>query len=184
MPANPWFWLLTAWLVVAGLRLAWFGWRAGYLLLIRHALNDYHRAVPDRRRSRWEGWLRRQRRAVQTILFESGQYDHGPSPSEGGRATKLNIYALESLEHWLSEHPQGMARARESMDRAIGIYLRRAASSLNPFFWIDWLLFFPRKLADRIGVAGDPEWTASLQLLYWTGLAAALVTFLIFFIRH
>ena len=175
--------LLLAWVVVAAGRFAWFAGRAAYLTVVRRALDDYHAAVVAKRRSGWETWLRSQRRRVQTLLFESGQYDSGPSPRDGGRATKLNLYALESLEHWLSEHPQGMSRARESLSRAIRLYAVRAARGLNPFFWVDWVLFFPRKVAARIGVTGDPEWTESLRLLYWTILAAAVVVFQIFFVR-
>jgi hypothetical protein len=181
---SPWRLLILAWLLVAVGRLLWFGGRALYLFVVGRGLADYHRAVAGKRRSGWEPWLRRQRRRVQSLLFESGQYDDAPSPREGGRATKLNVYALESLEHWLSEHPQGMVRAREALDRAVRLYAVRAARSLNPFFWIGWLLFFPKKVAARIGVAGDPEWTESLRLLYWTVLASLVVVFLIFVLRR
>jgi hypothetical protein len=172
------------WIVVAAGRFAWFASRAAYLYLVRRGLDDYHRAVADRRSSSWEKWLRSQRRRVATLIYESGQYEDGPDPASGGRATKLNVYALESLEHWLSEHPQGMTRARTSLSRAIRLYAVRALKGLNPFFWIEWLLFFPRKVAARIGVAGDPEWTDSLRLLYWTALVAGLVVFFIFFVRR
>ena len=174
--------LIALWLVVAAGRFAWFASRSAYLFLVRRGLDDYHKAVAHRRASSWEGWLRSQRRRVQTLIYESGQYEDGPDPADGGRATKLNIYALESLEHWLSEHPQGMTRARTSLTRAIRLYAVRAFKGLNPFFWIEWLLFFPRKVAARIGVAGDPEWTDSLRLLYWTALVAAVVVFFIFFV--
>ena len=176
--------LIAIWLVVVAGRFAWFASRAAYLLLVRRGLDDYHRAVAAHRTSGWETWLRSQRRRVQSLIYESGQYDDGPDPTEGGRATKLNIYALESLEHWLSEHPQGMTRARSSLSRAIRLYAVRALKGLNPFFWIDWILFFPRKVAARIGVTGDPEWTDSLRLLYWTALVAGVVVFLIFFVRR
>jgi|GEM_PF-2885498 len=184
IPMQPLQLLAAAWLVVATIRFAWFSWRAAYLFTVRLGLDDYHRAVAEKRTSAWEKWLRSQRRQVQTLIYESGQYEDGPDPAAGGRATKLNIYALESLEHWLSEHPQGMLRARSTMSRAIQLYGLRAIRVLNPFFWIEWLLFFPRKLAARIGVAGDPEWTETLRLFYWTGLVGLIVVFLIFFVRR
>src|SRR5512140_1325642 len=114
-----WRALLIGWLVPAFGRCAWFIPRVIYLTRVRRALADYHLSIGERRESSREEWLRRQRLAVQSLLFQSGQYDDAPSPREGGRATKLNLYALESLEHWLSEHPRGMARAREALDRAI-----------------------------------------------------------------
>lgn len=179
-----WQVLLLGWGVLALLRFVWFAAKSLYLLMIRGALLDYHRAVADRRSSRFEPWLRRQRIPVQSLLFESGIFEEGPSPSLGGRATKLNIYALESLEHWLSEHPKGMTRTRDNLARAIRIYFVRAVRGLNPFFWLSWLLFFPTKVAARIGVSGDPEWSDSLRLLYWTALAGAVVLFVIFVVRR
>ena len=179
-----WQLLLILWGGLVVFRFLYFASKSIYLLVVRRALQDYHRSINEKRRSGHEVWLRRQRLAVQSLLFESGQFEDAPSPSEGGRATKLNVYALESLEHWLSEHPKGMARALESLEKAIRIYLVRAARGFNPIFWIAWLLFFPRKVADRIGVAGDPEWTESLRLLYWTLLGSAAVLFIILFIRR
>lgn len=179
-----WQLILLAWGAAALLRFLWFAGKSLYLFLIRGALLDYHRAVAERRSSRYEPWLRRQRIAVQSLLFESGIFEDGPSPRLGGRATKLNIYALESLEHWLSEHPKGMTRTRENLARAIRIYFIRAMRGLSPFFWFSWLLFFPSKVAARIGVSGDPEWSDSLRLLYWTVLAGALVLFVILVVRR
>jgi hypothetical protein len=178
-----WHILLFAWLALVLLRFAWFASKSLYLMSVRRALLDYHLAIQEKRPSRHEGWLRKQRIIVQSLLFESGQYDDAPSPRDGGRATKLNLYALESLEHWLSEHPRGMARTQEAMAKAIRIYLLRAARGLNPVFWVSWLLFFPQKVAARIGVSGDPEWSESLRLLYWTVLASAVVLFIILFVR-
>jgi hypothetical protein len=122
-------------------RFVWHASKALYLMRVRTALLDYHRAVREGGRSSREAWLRRRRLTVRSLLFESGYYDDAPSPREGGRATKLNVYALESLEHWLSEHPQGMARAREALDQAIRRYFRRALRSLNPLDGIGRLLF-------------------------------------------
>lgn len=181
----PWWQLLLlGWLGAALLRFGWFASKSLYLLSVQRALLDYHQAIGEKRPSKHEPWLRKQRLTVQSLLFESGQYEDAPPPSEGGRATKLNLYALESLEHWLSEHPKGMARTRDAMARAVRIYFVRAARGLNPFFWLSWLLFFPQKVAARIGVAGDREWSESLRLLYWTVLAGAIVIFIIFFIRR
>jgi hypothetical protein len=180
----PWWqWLLLGWLALAVVRFFFFAWKSVYLMSVRRALREYHQAVHDRRRSRHEPWLRKQRLIVQSLLFQSGQYDEAPSPREGGRATKLNLYALESLEHWLSEHPKGMARTQEAMSKAIRIYFLRAIRGLNPVYWVSWLLFFPQKVAARIGVQGDAEWSESLRLLYWTVLASAVVLFIILFIR-
>lgn len=179
-----WQILILIWGVAALLRFLWFSGKSLYLFTIRGALLDYHQAVSEKRSSRFEPWLRSQRLVVQSLLFESGIFEEGPSPSLGGRATKLNIYALESLEHWLSEHPKGMVRTRDTLARAIRIYFVRAARGLNPFFWLNWLLFFPAKVAARIGVSGDAEWSDSLRLLYWTALAGALVLFLIFIVRR
>lgn len=178
-----WQILLGAWLALALIRFLWFAGKSAYLLLVRAALLDYHRSVAAGTRSGWENWLRSQRINVQSLLYESGIFEEGPSPSLGGRATKLNVYALESLEHWLSEHPQGMTRTRDNLARAIRIYFVRAVRGLNPFFWVSWLLFFPNKVAARVGVAGDPEWSASLRLLYWTALAGAVLLFVIFVVR-
>lgn len=181
----PWWQILViAWLGVALARFVFFAAKSLYLMSVQRALLDYHEAIGQKRHSKHEAWLRKQRLAVQSLLYESGQYEDAPSPSEGGRATKLNVYALESLEHWLSEHPKGMARTREAMARAIRIYFVRAARGLNPLFWLSWLLFFPQKVAARIGVAGDREWSESLRLLYWTVLASAVVLFIIVFIRR
>ena len=181
----PWWQILVlAWLLLAVARFLFFASKSLYLIQVRRALSDYHRAIHERKKSRHESWLRKQRLVVQSLLFESGQYDEAPSPSDGGRATKLNLYALESLEHWLSEHPKGMARTHEAIAKAIRIYFVRAARGLNPVYWLGWLVFFPLKVAARIGVSGDREWSESLKLLYWTVLAGAVVLFIIFFIRR
>ncbi len=180
---TGWQVALASWAGLALLRFAFFASKSLYLVRVRSAVLDYHEAVRERRRSRHENWLRKQRRTVQSLLYESGQYEDGPSPSDGGRATKLNLYALESLEHWLSEHPKGMARTREALSKAIRLYLIRGVRGLNPLYWFGWLFFFPSKVADRIGVAGSPEWGDSLRLLYWTLLAGGAVVFLIFFLR-
>jgi hypothetical protein len=181
----PWWQILAfGWLGAALLRFGWFASKSFYLRSVQRKLLDYHEAIAGKRTSRHEPWLRKQRLKVQALLYESGLYDDAPSPSQGGRATKLNVYALESLEHWLSEHPKGMARTREVMARAIRIYFVRAARGLNPFFWLSWLLFFPQKVAARIGVTGDREWSESLRLLYWSLLASAVVLFIILFIRR
>ena len=83
----------------------------------------------------------------------------------------------------MSEHPKGMARTRDSLARAIRLYFVRAVRGLNPFFWFGWLLFFPNKVAARIGVTGDPEWSESLRLLYWTALVSAVILFVIFVVK-
>jgi hypothetical protein len=181
----PWWkTLLIGWAAAAVVRFCFFASKSLYLIRVRSALKNYHKAAEEKRSSRHEEWLRRQRLTVQSLLFDSGLYEEGPSPSEGGRATKLNIYALESLEHWLSEHPKGIVRTREALAKAIRIYFVRALRGFNPIFWIRWLLFFPQKVAARIGVSGDPEWTESLRLLYWTLLVSAVVLFIIFFVRR
>ena len=128
------------------------------------------------------GWDFRQDRLSPVALYSTIQRERLSTTREDN--VRETSYALESLEHWLSEHPKGMARTREALSKAIRLYLARGARGLNPLFWVSWLVFFPRKVADRMGVTGNPEWGESLRLLYWTILAGGVVLFIIFFIRR
>lgn len=56
-------------------------------------------------------------------------------------------------------------------DEAIGTYKRRAWEVLNPFYWIDLIIFAPKNILNYIGVSSESRSTKILNVIlisvYW-----------------
>ena len=51
--------------------------------------------------------------------------------------------------------------------RAIGIYRRRIWQSVNPFSWIEFIIYLPQNTLLFLGVSGPNLLTKIFQLIYW-----------------
>lgn len=59
---------------------------------------------------------------------------------------------------------------------AKGTYKSRTLESLNPLYWIECVIFLPKKLMEYFGVSGEKSGVKILQVIYWI-LAPLLVGF-------
>ncbi len=51
--------------------------------------------------------------------------------------------------------------------KAIGVYRRRIWQSINPFWWIEFLIFLPVNVINYLGLSSENITTKIFQLIYW-----------------
>jgi len=56
-----------------------------------------------------------------------------------------------------------------NFNEAIGVYWSRAIETINPIFWIEFILNLPKHLLFYLGIKDDNWITKSTQLVYWIG---------------
>lgn len=54
-----------------------------------------------------------------------------------------------------------------SFHKAIGVYRRRMWQSLNPLWWLEYLIFLPVHFFRYLGVTTEAIFTKIIQLIYW-----------------
>ena len=62
---------------------------------------------------------------------------------------------------------------------AEGVFAKRIRDSFNPLYWIDCLVFLPRRLAEYLGNDGDGKGSKIANVIYWC--LALLVTIAVTF---
>lgn len=59
--------------------------------------------------------------------------------------------------------------------QAKGVFRRRMLDAINPFYWLETIIFLPRTTLGYLGVTGESLIVKILQVVYWTASAAVAV---------
>lgn len=57
--------------------------------------------------------------------------------------------------------------ALKMFHRSIGIYKSRLIETINPIYWIELIIFLPKKISNYLGVSPESIVIKIAQLLYW-----------------
>lgn len=63
---------------------------------------------------------------------------------------------------------------------AIGVYRRRTIESFNPLFWIETIIYLPKRILKYLGLNPDSVSAKVLQLLWWFFTVAIAILIAIF----
>ena len=86
------------------------------------------------------------------------------SPSDFGYLTQGNTSLFHNIENLREEVVSAMIHC---FAQAAGTFRHRIIENFSPIFWINCLIFLPRKIFEYLGLKGDSVSIKALQLLYW-----------------
>lgn len=94
-------------------------------------------------------------------------------PAGWGLLSTGNVSVLDNL---LNRRQDIVGVVVALLNRAIGVYWNRMIEALSPIYWIETVLFLPKRVAGFIGLSPETVFTKVTQVLYW--LVCALSSFL------
>ena len=50
---------------------------------------------------------------------------------------------------------------------AVGVYKTRTIETINPFYWVEFIIFLPKYLLEYIGISQEKSLTKIIQITYW-----------------
>lgn len=60
--------------------------------------------------------------------------------------------------------------------KAIGVYRRRMWQSLNPIWWMEYIVYLPANMIKYVGFSSESVFTKVLQIVYWVaGICATTI---------
>lgn len=86
-----------------------------------------------------------------------------------------------SVQKHFGYRDSGFASATvEMFHEAIGFYRDRLLETFNPVYWIEAILYLPRKILAYLGLSTESLATRILQLIYWLLSAVGAVSYAVY----
>lgn len=116
-------------------------------------------------------WIEENQIDIRQTVLKTGIDEPSKSYMEPlglGHAQKKSIRVLDNL---LFTNPEIMGIGRTIVTRAMGYYKNQALKSINPLFWIEFIVFLPKELIRYFGIDDNAKLGSIvakvLQLIYW-----------------
>ena len=143
---------------------------------IQSSIND---AVEERVDNKGNWFISDNRQKIVEILEKANVKDAKFTHVEElgyGNAQSMHLSVFANLSIIRSDvSPIVYSKIREAKQ----VYRGRMKDSFNPFFWIDFIFYFPKALFGYFDISGDKTIVKVFQLLWWLfGLASAVISIL------
>lgn len=151
-----------------------------YFIFFRKVLNRINKIYSDRtkercedtkKRDKLENWILDRQTEIKKRVLNTGIGDHVMDvmvPTGYGFFSPKRIYALDNLLIMNLEFNQ---QVKELLRRTKGHYKTKTLLSLSPLYWIEFIIFLPKKLIILAGLNDEKKISNilmnSIQLIYW-----------------
>lgn len=105
--------------------------------------------------------------AVRELILSAGveePYVFTSIPSGPGLISTGKVSVLNNYPSSLIQHTYAMMKA---MDSASGVFKRRCKETVNPLFWIDFILYLPKYAISYVGLDANSVTAKVLQIFWW-----------------
>jgi hypothetical protein len=163
-------------LIIIGLKAALNFYRLKKLLKFQ----DIYKGYTTEKYEGEEGWLFYEKKQEIKELFEKAGIKSGQlpimQPVGYGYVQSLNIDIVENMAN--TQYPAIIGHMIGCFKQAIGVYKRRLKDSINPFYWLELIIYLPQKTIEYIGFSQDSKSATAvsktINVIYW--LVSGLVT--------
>jgi hypothetical protein len=156
----------------------------GFVILAKFSINLSRYLACNRYRKIYNSYLEKPGWKIEEIqpqiakLFEEAGVGDSfvpfVEPVGYGHIMTANVSALENI----AVRRQDVVLNIISMfHRAKGIYSSRIIDSINPLYWIMFVIFLPKNIVQYLGASPESTFTRSVQVIYW--FVAGIVGFLL-----
>lgn len=112
---------------------------------------------------------------IARLFKNTGIKEIGVSISENVGYGNLKVHTLSVLDNIVNRNEKVVNIVTETFYSSIGYYKSRFIETINPLFWIEFLLFVPKNIASYIGFKTDNMIANIFQITYWIlGLLASI----------
>jgi hypothetical protein len=116
-------------------------------------------------------WVNENHIEIKKVVLKTGVSDFIHTTMEPVGYGHIQEKKLSALDNLLYKNIKILQESREMLERAKGYYKVESIKSLNPIFWIEFLVFLPREIINYLTVSDKKEenklWVNIIQVMYW-----------------
>lgn len=147
-------------------------YNAYYCVLTKHFYKKYKEYLE---KNNW--FVQEKKQSIIDVFKKAGVKDHRlpvVEPAGYGMINTGHVSFFANIHMMTGDAP---VHSNSAFKQAISIFRKRTWESLNPIFWIEFIIFLPRNILAYLGITGESLFVKIPQLFYWIlSLVAVLVT--------
>ena len=118
-------------------------------------------------------WITENQIEIKKLILKCGLKDPKESIMKPMGLNFARSASVSTLDNLLYVNEKIMEWGRDLIKKAKGHYRRQAYLSLNPIFWVEFLLFLPKEIINYLNTEKESKTKSSVinifQILYWLG---------------
>jgi hypothetical protein len=113
-----------------------------------------------------QDFVRHKRQIIQ-LFNEAGLPDPVISRIEPAGYSQLKTYSISGFENITVIDNEIIGHMRPKFQEGIGVFKHRMIQSINPIFWIEFIVKFPEMMFKYVGVLPENILVKIINILYW-----------------
>jgi hypothetical protein len=98
-------------------------------------------------------------------------------PGGYGLVKTINISLFDNIPLLRNDIPSIVV---QFFKESIGVFRNRMVDAVNPIYWLESLVFLPKKIFNYLGVSADSLFIRSFQVIWWLIVAAGTIIGIVF----
>jgi len=98
---------------------------------------------------------------------DAGVSDFGVSKIEPAGYGYTKQYEIKGFSNLTLIDPEIINAIQSKFHEAIGVYKHRVCQTINPVFWIEFIIRLPKHALSVLGIKSDNSFSQLVQLIYW-----------------
>ncbi|SHM26931.1 hypothetical protein SAMN05444266_107207 [Chitinophaga jiangningensis] len=144
------------------------------LMLLRFLLNIYNLRQTSSLLKKYNHYLAKNTwefnqevPAIIDLFKKAGIKDSGVTHQEFLGFGNFANYRVSTFDNITNTRSDIVAHTIGHFNQAIGVFRKRATDSLNPLYWIDFILCLPQHLLSFLGVLPESVVVKIILVIYW-----------------
>jgi hypothetical protein len=155
-------------------------YNAYYYFLAKKFLGKYNQYVKNIAEDKTDWTIQENKHKIISIFKNAGLKDFTLSSTELAGFGFIKTTSYSFFDNIPLVNVQIALLVRQFFIESMGVFKNRTNDSINPVYWLEALIFLPRKIFSYLGVGADSLIIKAFQVLWWLVGAAGIIIGIIF----